>query len=293
MKDPAFLFYSALFYEGTRLMLPEERACYIDLLIFQHQNGIIPNDIKRIKMYCSGINEATLKATLKAKFKQCEKGWYNERLKNVVNDRENYSKKQSINGKIGQFFKRSKRLLTKKDFLKLQKQLKDVSKNDILNICLSVDYSNKENFINSLNNTLKGLLKHSLNIYTNKDTIKNKDINKDINEKEGMGEKTKINKLIFPFNTENFKAQWQLWKSYKSKEYCFNYKSEISEQAALKKLGELSNNNEKTAIAIIHQSISEGWKGFFELKINGKNGKKAPQYSPEFLQRLEQKLKTV
>ena len=39
MKDPAFLFYSKDFYEGTRTMLPEERACYIDLMIYQHQTA--------------------------------------------------------------------------------------------------------------------------------------------------------------------------------------------------------------------------------------------------------------
>jgi len=113
-------------------------------------------------------------------------------------------------------------------------------------------------------------------------------------EKEYEYKKEK-EKMIFPFDTEKFKTQWQLWKVYKNKEFKFKYKSEISEQAALKKLGELSNNNEKTAIAIIHQSISEGWKGFFNLKKEnlGKNGKKVQQYSPEFLERLEQKLKTV
>ena len=79
-KDPAFLFYSTSFYEGTRTMLPEERACYIDLLIYQHQHGFIPDDVRRLTMYCSGINEATLKATLEAKFKLCDKGWINQRL---------------------------------------------------------------------------------------------------------------------------------------------------------------------------------------------------------------------
>ena len=48
-KDPAFLLYSKDFYEGTRMMLPEERACYVDLMIYQHQNGgFIPNDVRRI-----------------------------------------------------------------------------------------------------------------------------------------------------------------------------------------------------------------------------------------------------
>ncbi len=209
MKDPAFLFYSTLFYEGTRLMLPEERACYIDLLIFQHQNGIIPNDLKRLKMYCSGIDEATLQATLEAKFKRVDEGWFNNKLKTIVNDRENYANKQSINGQIGQFFKRAKLFLTKKNFLNLQNILKNTPKDIILNICNTIDYSNKENFINSLNNTLKGLFKQSLNIYTNKDTITN--INKDINkkEKEGLGEKTKTSKIIYPFQTKTFLDQWQ------------------------------------------------------------------------------------
>ena len=75
MKDPAFLFYSKDFYEGTRMMLPEERACYVDLLIYQHQNGIIPLDLKRVLMYCNGVDEATLKATLEAKFTKTEEGW--------------------------------------------------------------------------------------------------------------------------------------------------------------------------------------------------------------------------
>lgn len=270
-KDPAFLFYSNDFYEGTRLMLPEERACYIDLLIFQHQNGYITNDLKRLKMYCSGIDEATLQATLEAKFKQCDKGWYNEKLKSVVNNRENYANKQSINGQIGQFFKRAKLFLTKKQFLNLQKDLKNISKDDTLNISKSIDYSNKEKFIISLNNTLKGLLKHRLNIYENEDEIENED--KDINkkEKEGLGEKTKTSKIIYPFQTKTFLDQWQNWKSYKSKEFNFKYKSEISEQAALKKLAEISSGNEQNAIAIIHQSISEGWKGFFEINTNFKS----------------------
>lgn len=74
-KDPAFLFYSRDFYEGTRTMLPEERACYMDLMIYQHQHGKIPAYLKRVLMYCSGVDEATLKATLVAKFKQDKEGW--------------------------------------------------------------------------------------------------------------------------------------------------------------------------------------------------------------------------
>ena len=107
-NDPAFLFYSKDFYEGTRTMLPEERACYMDLLIYQHQHGPIPTDIKRVLLYCNGIAEATLIATLEAKFKLCDKGWVNRRLSEVIQQREEFSNRQSVNGKVGQFFKKAK-----------------------------------------------------------------------------------------------------------------------------------------------------------------------------------------
>lgn len=166
-KDPAFLFYSDRFYSGTRTMLPEERACYIDLLIYQHQKGIIPNDTKRILMFCTGVDEATLKATLKAKFKQTNKGWVNEVLENVVSERKTYKKTQSENGKIGQFWKKSKQILSKKDFLILKKTM---GSNDIL-------YFLKNNEINK--GTLKGSLKRCLST-----RVKDVNVNKDINENE-------------------------------------------------------------------------------------------------------------
>lgn len=47
-KDPAFLFYSKDWLEGTAEMTPEEKGVYIDLLSHQHQKGSIPSDPKRI-----------------------------------------------------------------------------------------------------------------------------------------------------------------------------------------------------------------------------------------------------
>ena len=122
-KDPAFLFYAKDFYEGTRTMLPKERACYIDLMIYQHQHGYIPNDMERMSMYCSGIDEATLQATLQAKFKQEDKGWYNAKLRKVVDDRIEYSSRQSDNGILGQFFKKAKSVLKQKDFKELREYI--------------------------------------------------------------------------------------------------------------------------------------------------------------------------
>lgn len=132
MKDPAFLFYSNDFYEGTRTMLPEERACYIDLLVYQHQHDYIPNDLKRMSMYCSGISEEIVMNTLKAKFKQTSKGWFNEVLQKTIADRSAYAKKQSENGTIGQFWKRAKTILNKQEYSKLKDVLYHMPKDELL-----------------------------------------------------------------------------------------------------------------------------------------------------------------
>lgn len=164
MKDPAFLFYSKDFYEGTRMMLPEERACYIDLMIYQHQNGVIPHDLKRVLMYCSGVDEATLKATLEAKFENTDDGWVNSRLNDEVAARENYKSGQSESGKIGQFWKKAKKFLAKKDYDKLRKEFYD---RDLVLEFIEVNEISK--------GSLEGLLKHIANAdaIVNTDSIKN------------------------------------------------------------------------------------------------------------------------
>jgi len=73
--------------------------------------------------------------------------------------------------------------------------------------------------------------------------------------------------LIYPYESEEFKNKWEVWKTYRKQQHNFKYKSKISEQGALKKLAEMSKS-EKEAMAIIDQSISaaNGWKDFYPLK---------------------------
>lgn len=172
-KDPAFLFYSKDFYEGTRMMLPEERACYIDLLIYQHQNGFIPDDLKRVVMYCGGIDKATLEATLKAKFKLCLSGWYNEKLDLIINERKEFSSKQSLNGKIGQFFKKAKGELNGKEYIKVFDFLKKSDNEEKLKIINEYEKGNE----GSLQAMLKAMLKHIADVNAIED--ENKDLTKE------------------------------------------------------------------------------------------------------------------
>ena len=73
------------------------------------------------------------------------------------------------------------------------------------------------------------------------------------------------------FCSDDWFLIWEKWLEYKS-EIKSNYKTNLSESTAYKKLLELSNNNLEIADKIIMQSIENDWKGLFELKNNEKKG---------------------
>lgn len=79
--------------------------------------------------------------------------------------------------------------------------------------------------------------------------------------------KTSSKSLMFvgPMFEEAFTA----WLDYKKQQFKFEYKTERSLKAAYTELVRLSNNNPETAMQIVEQSMSNGWKGLFELKNHG------------------------
>lgn len=112
--------------------------------------------------------------------------------------------------------------------------------------------------------------------------------------KESVREKQNI---IFPFDTETFRQQWAIWKNYRANEDGFKYKSFVSEQAALSNLGTLSKYDEATAIAIMHQSMANGWKGFFEENTahgstKQPSGKAGGSYSDAFKRKIVGRLQS-
>lgn len=112
--------------------------------------------------------------------------------------------------------------------------------------------------------------------------------------KGGAGEKPN---LIYPFESENFLNQWKVWKQYTDEQHDFAFYSETTEQAALSKLGKLSKYDEATAIAIMHQSMANGWKGFFEeIATNGStkqpSGKAGSSYSDAFKRKIVGRLQS-
>lgn len=87
-------------------------------------------------------------------------------------------------------------------------------------------------------------------------------VNDTVNDNKKKEEERKI---ISPFDSKNFNENWDLWKEYRSEQGKRKYKP-IGEQGALTELSNLSNGDEKVALAIIMQTIKKGWTGFYNLK---------------------------
>jgi len=78
MKDPAFLFYTADFNDGTQDFTNEEVGAYVRLLLFQFSQGHLP--LERIKRRLNSDFDR-LWPMISTKFTQDGSGnYYNERL---------------------------------------------------------------------------------------------------------------------------------------------------------------------------------------------------------------------
>lgn len=104
--------------------------------------------------------------------------------------------------------------------------------------------------------------------------------------------KKKLNgniKVELPWDDPEFINAWKLWRDFKKQQFQFTYKP-IGEQGALKDLADLSGGDMKTAIAIIHQSIKKGWRGFFALRQNTITKKVVEQQNVDYKQQLLNRL---
>lgn len=131
--------------------------------------------------------------------------------------------------------------------------------------------------------------KRKLKIENRKETLnteKGKEKEKRIVKEKGKG-KTEP-PLAYPFTDELFLNRWQVWKEYKKEQFNFVYKHK-GEQAALTQIGNLSGGSVQKAVAIIQQSMANGWKGLFELDQSraGKEAyqKKAGEWADETLKK--------
>ena len=243
-KDPAVLFYPDKWLTATKSMRADAKGWYLNLILFQFELTDLPNDIEELANLCDvRISEfehfkQVFEQVLKHKFKQNENGRLeNEIAKEIIQKRKRFIEKRSNAGKMSYFIK-----FGIKHFKLNKKQIEFIKDNtDIDNI----DLKNEQ--------VLKQVFEQKLELY--------------INENENEDKDEDVIEIIYPFDSEKFMKFWDLWKQYKKEQFKFVYKP-IGEQGALKNLSELSKGNEKKALRIIEQSISKGWKGFFDLTDN-------------------------
>ena len=137
----------------------------------------------------------------------------------------------------------------------------------------------RQNFTESRRNNVKGE-----NQYTKKPIKKRGHMTthmEDVNEDENINRDESKNKIVIPFDGDEFIQVWEFWKKFKKEQFAFTYKP-IGEQGALSSLYEKSGGKVETAMLIIKQSIQNGWKGFFELK----GAAKSEEYDREEVYRL-------
>jgi len=78
--------------------------------------------------------------------------------------------------------------------------------------------------------------------------------------------------VVYPFTEIEFLDTWKAWLQERRDRRYKSY-TDNGEQAALHNLKKMANDDYRIAIAIVQQSIAQGWQGLFELK-RAKSGKR-------------------
>lgn len=95
-KDPAFLFYPGDWLGGTMGMTFEQKGVYLELLIYQFNNG--PFTLAEAE-HMLGTCKAYAKDMLLRKFTHVDGKYYNERLADEIDKRRRYSESRKLNAK--------------------------------------------------------------------------------------------------------------------------------------------------------------------------------------------------
>jgi hypothetical protein len=273
MKDPAFLFYPGDYLRDTQCLSEAVQVAYDRIMCEHMRNTCIAK--AQLKFFTKNLSDDEV-AQLKSVLTETPDGYQIAWVADSFTKRKAYSESRRKN--------------------RSAKPKKDTS--NINNTPASYE-SHMENEIEDVNES----------------------INKVEKGKEGMGEKPNFHvitdiitvppasavgsplfrrgvggdAIIPPFASAEFTTQWHAWKRYRLTEHNFTYRSAESEQAALAELGTLANTSETTAIAILHQSMGKGWKGFFELKNDATKpaaGKGKVRYSDDFRRKIAQRLQS-
>ncbi len=92
------------------------------------------------------------------------------------------------------------------------------------------------------------------------------------NTVERTTKNTSKKEVVYPFTEIEFLDTWKAWLQERRDRRYKSY-TDNGEQAALHNLKKMANDDHRIAVAIVQQSIAQGWQGLFELK-GAKSGKR-------------------
>lgn len=125
MKNPAVLFYTSDFITGTMFMSNEEVGAYIRCLCMQHQKGHLSND--EMLQICGD----KLLEKVSSKFKKDSKGfYYNKRMDEEIEKRENYSKSRANNRKSKKTYEKDMKKISKTYEEHMENENENINENE-------------------------------------------------------------------------------------------------------------------------------------------------------------------
>jgi hypothetical protein len=173
MKDPAVLLYIDKYLNATKLMIPEARAWFLDLLLHQYDTGSVPNDMDDISVICRikpseyERFEHVFEQVLKHKFEQNENGALeNPFASEILQKRKSFKEKRSLAGTVSYVVRFAK------DKMKLKK-------NDIKYLKDNMNFENLDTSEHVLKQMIEQVFEQKNELYINEDEdeVKDKVIN--------------------------------------------------------------------------------------------------------------------
>lgn len=127
-KDPAFLMYTKDWLQGTSQLMPDEKGVYIDLLCHQHQDGSLPNDMRRLSRMV-GLSESEFSPiwkVIKYKFVEApDNRLVNQKLTKVMTERSTNSITKRISGEFASLIRLSDLTPEQKEKIKKEFHVND------------------------------------------------------------------------------------------------------------------------------------------------------------------------
>lgn len=260
-KDPAFLFYSKDWLEGTAEMMPDEKGIYIDLLAYQHQRGTLPANTQRLARLVGLQHDEFLELweQIQTKFKPAQeptneqtnqqtpqrtpKRIYNERLNEVMGERSRKGHRNKIIGIFSGLIRKQKLSAKNYNFIKTAFKVEDF------------EHLPSERLNDRLNEWFIKCLK----------SIENENVNENVNNKENKG-KSENEKFNLDFVQKSFLPLVNEFIRYRRQDLKQPYKTAQGIKQFYNNLVKLSGNDPQAAKKIIEYAQGREWLTVYEIK---------------------------